>query len=430
MRILFISASPLRKEISIGNTFLNLFSGMEDIEFASIYTRAGKPDTAIAQGFCITEKMLLKNLLGKGPAGTKTEPQAMEETTLSASEEKKISFIKSRRWTIFFWMQDLIWRIGRWKSKVLQDFVEEFKPDIIFTLLSSTSFLNRLILYIKHIARVPLVVYAWDNNYSMKRVMFSPFKWLNHFMSRRMMRKVAKKAELLYVISEVQKTDYEKAFRKECTVLTKGADFTGDMPVNTEFNRPLQLLYTGNIGLNRWKSLAHIANVLEKINQNEVKVQLRIYTGNTVTEKMRTMLQRGESSFLMGSVSADEVVKLQQNADILVHVEAMDLKNRLLVRQSFSTKLVDYFHQAKCLLAFGPKEVASIQHLVQNDAAIVAGTEQELEEKLREIISQSEILRKYGKKAWECGKNNHQQKEIQTMLSIDFGECIHENSAN
>ena len=420
MRILFISASPLKKEISVGNTFLNLFSGMEDMEFASIYTRAGKPDAAIHQGFCMTEKMLLKNLLGKGPAGVKIKPQTMEGTTLSTSEEKKISFMKSRRWTIFFWIQDLIWRIGRWRSKELEDFVEDFKPDIIFTLFSSTSFLNRIILHIKEIAKVPLVVYTWDNNYSIKRVMVSPLKWLHHCMNRCPMRKVAKKADLLYAISNVQKTDYEKAFRKECTVLTKGADFTGNIPVNTELNRPLQLLYTGNIALNRWKSLAHIANVLEKINQNEAKVQLRIYTGNTVTEKMRTMLQRGESSFLMGSVSADEVVKLQQNADILVHVEAMDLKNRLLVRQSFSTKLVDYFHQAKCVFAVGPKEVASMDYLIKNDAAVTATNEKEIEEKLRSLIENPGMVREYGDKAWECGKKHHQIERIQDMLKKDF----------
>ena len=69
MRILFISASPIRKEISVGNTFLNLFSDLENVEFASIYTKTGAPDSVISQSFCITEKMLVRNLLGKGPAG-------------------------------------------------------------------------------------------------------------------------------------------------------------------------------------------------------------------------------------------------------------------------------------------------------------------------------------------------------------------------
>ena len=90
------------------------------------------------------------------------------------------------------------------------------------------------------------------------------------------MRKVVEKADLFYVISEVQKIDYEKAFKKECKVLTKSADFSGEAPVKVHYNKPLQMVFTGNIRMNRWKSLANIANVLEKINKDSVKVQLRI----------------------------------------------------------------------------------------------------------------------------------------------------------
>ena len=65
LRILFVSSSPLKKEISVGNTFINLFKDMEDVELASIYTRSGVPDAEISSAFCITEKMLIKNFLKK-----------------------------------------------------------------------------------------------------------------------------------------------------------------------------------------------------------------------------------------------------------------------------------------------------------------------------------------------------------------------------
>ncbi len=424
MRILFVSSSPLRKEISIGNTFLNLFSGMEDVEFASIYTRSGKPDASVRQAFCITEKMLIQNLLGKGPAGMRTESEVQSGCVSAEEASKQVAFAKSRRWTVFFWLQELVWRVGKWKSKALNAFIQEYKPDIIFTVLSSSSFLNRLILYVQSVAKVPLVIYAWDNNYSMKQWMFSPLKWFNHFRNRAVMRKVVKKADLLYVISGVQKTDYEKAFHKKCKILTKGADFSGEAPLCASSDAPLQLLYTGNIGLNRWKSLAHIANVLEKINQDGIKAQLRIYTANAVTKAMRDALHKEKTSFLMGSVPASEVAKLQREADILVHVEALDIKNKLLVRQSFSTKLVDYFRQAKAIVAYGPNDVASIAYLTENDAAITAQTERELEEKLRLLLANRDRIQECGRKAWECGKKNHQSATIQAMLRRDLEESI------
>ena len=356
LRILFVSSSPLKKEISIGNTFINLFKDMDDVELASIYTRAGAPDPEISQAFCITEKMLIKNLIKKTPVGVRIESTEKNETPKvynTKNEQGIINFIKSRRWTLFFWLQDFVWRIGKWKSPELKKYVEEYNPDVIFTVLSGLPFLNRLILHITKLANKKLVLYAWDNNYSLKQFMLSPLQWINHFISRKSMRKVVKKAELFYVISDVQKNDYEKSFKKECKVLTKSADFSNQAPVKNEYNKPLQLVYTGNIGMNRWRSLAEIATVLKKINEDEVKAQLRIYTGNLLTEKMDSALNKGNSSFVMGSVSADEVIKIQNDADMLVHVESKDLKNKLLVRQSFSTfcreQMFRYCHRQRCM---------------------------------------------------------------------------------
>ena len=420
MRVLFVSSSPLKKEISIGNTFINLFSGMENVELASIYTRAGAPDSEISQAFCVTEKMIINNIFKKSSVGKRvdmTEEHGKEESALANNETKGVRFAKSKRWTVLFWMQDLVWKIGRWKkSEELNDFIKDFKPDVVFTVLSNACYLNNLILHTVKVSGAPLVLYAWDNNYSLKQFMFSPLRWIKHFIDRRSMRKVAKKADLFYVISEVQKQDYEKAFKKECRVLTKGADFDRQMPAAKEDNEILQLVFTGNIGMNRWKSLGHIANVLERINENGVKAQLRIYTGNPMTKKMEKALNKGESSFVMGSVSSSEALKIQENADFLVHVEAQDLKNKLLVRQSFSTKLVDYFSWAKPIVAYGPKGVASIEHLIRNDCAAVADNENELYEKLLNLINDKTKREELAKNAWLCGKKNHNKKDIQSEL--------------
>lgn len=425
MKILFVSSSPLKKEISIGNTFINLFKDMEDVELASIYTRAGTPDSEISQAFCITEKMLIKNLIKKTPVGVCVESEEKTPKVQNTKNEQGIiNFIKSRRWTVFFWLQDFIWRIGKWKSPELRKFIEEYNPDIIFTVLSDIPLLNRMILYVTKLTKKKLVLYAWDNNYSLKRFMLSPLCWINHFVNRMYMRKVVEKADLFYVISEVQKIDYEKAFKRECKVLTKSADFSGEAPVKVHYNKPLQMVFTGNIRMNRWKSLANIANVLEKINKDSVKVQLRIYTGNELTGKMNSELNKGESSFVMGNILSSQVEKVQKEADILVHIESKDLKNRLLVRQSFSTKIVDYLNSARPILAYGPKNVASINYLIENDCAIVADNEQELYDKILKMLDNENNLDMIAEKSYDCGKKNHHKPVLQKMVKNDLDNLI------
>ena len=130
MRILLVSASPIQKEISIGNTFLNLFSDMEGVELASICTRAGKPDPQVSQCFCITEKMLICNLLGKGQVGANAiHLFSSEQENESSSKINVNKYVKSKRWNIFYFAQNLLWIAGRWKSPQLRKFIESYQPD-------------------------------------------------------------------------------------------------------------------------------------------------------------------------------------------------------------------------------------------------------------------------------------------------------------
>jgi hypothetical protein len=111
---------------------VNLFENVEDVELASIYTRAGNPEPPISACMCISEKMLVNNLLKNTPVGSivkvkKSEPRPQDSGA--------VRFAKRYRWTVFFWLQDLLWKLGRWKSSELEKFITDFRPDVIFTVL-------------------------------------------------------------------------------------------------------------------------------------------------------------------------------------------------------------------------------------------------------------------------------------------------------
>lgn len=427
MNILFISMSPIHKGMNIGNTFLNILEGVPDVTFSSVYTKGGAPDKSIKNAFQINEKMILKKFLHQTEsAGKVIEARNDKE---NSDNSRLVTFAKKKRFTVFFWAQALVWKLPFWKSNALKRFLDETKPDILFTLLSDSPVLNQLIQYIQEYTEKPLVVYAWDNNYTLKMGAVSPLRRLNRVINRVYMRKTVQKAKQLYVISEIQKQDYEKAFGVPCKILTKSADFSGDPPVKTQYNSPLQLVFTGNIGTNRWKSLALIAEALEQINQNGVRAQLRIYTATPRTAKMEKALQKGESSFIMGSIPASEVQKTQADADVLVHVEALDLKNKLAVRQSFSTKLVDYFKAARPILAVGPHDVASIDHLIRNDCALTAETVGEVRQAIESVLDNPDKLRDLSKKAYACGKKNHETTVMHQMLQTDLEKIVKEEQA-
>ena len=428
MRILILSNTAWDNQNSFGSSFSSIFEDMQGIQIANIYCRYGNPNNSVADYyFQITEKSLLKNLKTKSiPSGKQVFAAGQGTIQLSDREQTTFDTARKKRWQILFWARDLIWLVGRWCSPQLRAFIDDFKPDLIFQPVYYSNYLTRMALFLKKYTNAPMVGYISDDCYTLRQFSLSPLYWLDRLHKRKKVKKVIQQCELLYVISEIQKRDYEKIFGVPCKVLTKSADFSGDPPVKSQYHTPLQIVFTGNIGTNRWKSLAMIAKALQAINQNGVRAQLRIYTGTPLTDQMQAALEIPGTSFLMGSAPASEIPKIQADADMLVHVEALDLKNRLAVRQSFSTKLVDYFKAARPILAVGPHDVASIAHLIENDCALVAETVKQIEAALEAVLADSDKLNDFSEKAYACGRAHHDKAVMQQMLQADLNRVVRE----
>ncbi|MBO7218204.1 MAG: hypothetical protein J6V50_05830, partial [Clostridia bacterium] len=99
-------------------------------------------------------------------------------------------------------------------------------------------------------------------------------------------------------------------------------------------------------------------------------------------------------------------------ADIVVFVESLEEKGRFAAKLSFSTKLTDYFRSGKCIFAIGDKEIAPIQYLKENDAAIINTEYPHIVENLKKLIDNKELITQYGRNAFECGKRNHSADKV------------------
>ena len=75
-------------------------------------------------------------------------------------------------------------------------------------------------------------------------------------------------------------------------------------------------------------------------------------------------------------------------------------------------------------MAIGWDRAASIDYLIKNDAAMVASDVDGISRVLQNIQSDTNILKEYANKAWECGKRNHQIDKIQNELIADLRSLI------
>lgn len=417
IKILVITYHPWREDISVGNTLSNIFKGMEDkITFASIYIRDDKASNKLVKDFFnISEKELVRSILTRKPVGKRVT--SVEEDAPKENFSKSYNKARQLRWDSLLLLQDMIGLLGKWKSNELDKFVTDFKPDLIFGPLGRIPICNNIMTYLSKKYNIPLITYPWDDHYSLRKRSWSPIFWLKLYIERQAIYKCAKQSTFLYTITTLMQKEYSLYFNKECKLLYKGYVFE-ERPTFKSENGVLRLIYMGNIGAGRWKILAKVAKAINEINKDSTKAELYIYTLSPKSKKMEQNLNIGDAH-LMKPVPEKEKMNVLNSADILLHVEPITTKDRLFFRLSFSTKLVDYFYNAKCILAMGG-DTASMRYLQENDAAIVELDERKIKDKLITLIKNPNLIEVYSQKAWNCGEKNHQIKNIQNNIYLDF----------
>lgn len=426
MRILVITDAIWRNDNGVGNSYSNIFRGMKDVEIANICCQAGVSQNDVSSCcFQISEGSLAANLRNRSVPSGGVEVKTEASNIAVPADAGAFRIIKRSRLQLFFWIRDMIWSLGRWKSPELNEFIDEFKPDLIFAQMQDKMYLNKLVRYVQRYAGKPLVLYVWDDVYSMRQFSLSPLYWIDRLMQRHSIRKTVRQCSILYAISKEQVEEYGRAFKKRTALLYKGGDF-GEPPERGELNRPLKLIYTGNLYSGRYRTLARLCKDLQEINKDGSKAVVDIYSGTPLSDKEINSLNISGTSAFCGKISEAEVQQLQSEADILLHIEPFTLKGSLLCRLSFSTKLVDYFHKRKCIFAVGSGLCSSMKYLKRYDAAVTAESYDDMRDKLKSLINNPETVREYTDKAWDCGAQNHRIEDIRNRLLKDFGEVINE----
>lgn len=416
MRILVITDTLWRNDNNVGNSYSNIFKGIDDIEIYNICCQQGKSSNTIVKScFQISEKSIIKSFFGK--------KSGKIESNISINIDNSIKNSNIPRLQIFFWIRELIWLTNKWKSNELDNYLEEVSPDLIFVQLADKTYVNRIGLYAKKKCVCPIVGYTWDDIYTLKQFSLSPLYWTDRFVKRCSLRKIVNKCKVIYTISEMQKDEYSKIFNKKCHVLYKGYNIDRVENSRKPTTEEIRFLYTGNIGDYRWKSLQLLASSLEKYS----KVTLDIYTATPLKKKITNKFKKFKNTNLYSKVSNERVSELQSKADVLVHVEPFGLKGMLKSRLSFSTKIVDYFFKRKCILAIGSPKSASINYLIKNKAALVATNNFEIDKQLDLIVTNRGIADEYAEKGYSIGKKNHNINTIQNQLINDFKQAVYED---
>lgn len=398
-------------------TLPEIFACYDKEKVAQIYTKAGVPETQVCDRFFrINENAVIKSIFKRKiktsceVKNSKGKLSDNEQKELLA-QQKRYSLARKKHSWFMTLCRELVWLSGKWKTPELDEFLDDFAPEVLFVPVYPFVYMSRLQLYIIKRTKVPVVAYISDDNYTYKACGRSPLAYIHRFWLRKGVKKIIGGCKRLFVIAPKQKEEYDRLFGVDSVLLTRAVEIPENAWRQEAPRLPLKMIYTGKLGIGRDKTLAEIAKAVAKINRDEDLISLKIYSGDTpVGEALEAF--KGKGVEFCGSVTADKIAELQKESDITVFAESLEKRFKNAARLSFSTKLTDYFKSGCCIFAIGDKDIAPMEYLIKEDAAITVTDYRSIEPELRKLCGNPELVSEYSKKALECGKRNHSSEKV------------------
>lgn len=408
-RVLVVDINPWRED-GTSHTMKNIFTCWEPEKVAQIYTKPIMPYTKVASRFFqIDESVVIRSVLKPWLCAGEEVVSLVNSVGKGLSETRRDSITSGACFSFMYLCREILWLFGHWRSRKLEAFLKDYNPELIFACIQPTVFSGWIERYIIQKTGKPFVCYLADDNYSYESCS-NIWSYLHRFWLRKNVKWLSTHCKQMFVIVEKEKEDTDKRFGTDSVILTKSIDFNGKKYQSHKPNEPLKFIYTGSMIIGRDKTLALVADAINKINKESgcTKAEFYIYSQSEPNDEILVRINNGASHFC-GMIGRDEVQHVQKEADVVVFAEALVGKESNAAKLSFSTKITDYLSNGKCVLAIGKEDIAPIDYFKRNDSALIAYTGTDVEKRVREIVGNPQLIEQYGKKAFDCAVRNHEK---------------------
>ena len=224
-------------------------------------------------------------------------------------------------------------------------------------------------------------------------------------------------ASVIFTICDPLKALYEPLFQKECVVLHTAAQ---EMAAEASGERQ-GIVYLGNLELGREKQLVAIGRALSNLNLPGGPGKLDVYSWEDDPRILREMTPENGIVF-HGGVSGETVRQVLRNSMAVIHTEAFEPKFREITRYSVSAKIPDCLMEGPCLIAYGPEGIASMDYLQDHGAAYRITQPGQLEQGLREILTDASLREAIRQQGRILGQKNHDPRRAAAKLKEKLEE--------
>ena len=411
-KLLIISHNLYDVTNNIGKTLVSLLDGWPKEKIAQIYFRNDTPSFQYCKEYyCITDKDTLESTISlrRKKAGQRVQKKHMKEATVTENSMYKLG---NQRRPIVSLLRDYMWEFASWKTDALKTWLAKVRPDVILFVPNDYCLAYKVVLFVEKTINKPIVPFYMDDAFY--------FGCTTDYIDqhrRKQIRELARKvhgySSKILTICDKMSIEYEAEFRLPCRAYVNSVKVPRNLKLKRAYDkRRFIISYIGNLHSKRWKSILQIASCIDKLNREGYSITLRVFSGTPLEEKVMDALLQKHCLELHGSVPPEEVLRYQLESDILLHVEAFDLKSKYSTRLSLSTKIPEYLSTGVCIFAYGPKDIASIEYLMDHNVAQVCTSKYELKADLEELLRSYRLRNKLMDRGYRLARYKHDIRSV------------------
>lgn len=391
-RVLVISHTAFTKEDSMGSTLAAYFKHYPSDKIAQLFIKEMKPNIPVCFSYYkITDSELFKKIIKpfktKVGSAIKLDEAEMENGLGASAKKQSIGGFKHR--DIALLLRNILWSTKLWYTRQFKNWVRNFSPQVILVQPGDFAYIIKLATNLSKKLGIPLVVHQSESyylkEYEKNTLIYRTYRYNYKKAYEKMM---ARASECIYLCEALER-DYKKHFSDIGCTIMKATSAVNENQHSFCKETP-KFIYAGNLGepVGRCEPLLEIGRAVKKLG-----FKIDVYTASTGKHMKELTSENGIE--LHPAISYGELQQKIAESDFIVHIENQSEWHKKDLKYAFSTKIADMLASGCCSLIYGSTEIASIDYFKRYSLGCVIENEQELYERIKELVEDEGLRESY-----------------------------------
>lgn len=309
------------------------------------------------------------------------------------------------------------------RYKSINAVIDAFYPEVIYTCGASIRILKTT-LYYSNRYDIPIILHLmddWPETLYTASKASAIFRWI--MLNK--LKKVTSRSHQSFAISEALAEKYEKRLGVRMLPLMNPAERIVER-VNAHNCEEVRFVYAGSFGLNRWKSLLDIAQMLDTERKKKHENRFDLYIPTTALTKEMEELFGQYGAVLHAYVAHDELVRIYNESDVMVLAESFDVNVAQYTKFSLSTKVPEYMGSGNVILAYLPADSHASSYIKSRKSGFVANNKNELQHIIGEILTDKQLRYDIAERALKVVQLEHSKEAERNKLYASVQKGIGE----